>query len=64
MEHQPEHQEVVGLIPGQGTYLARLWVQSPAGERTRGNGSMFLSHIDVSLSRSLTLSKINKHILK
>ena len=44
------HTEVAGSIP--------------VGACTGGNQSMFLSHIDVSLSLSLFLSKINKHILR
>ena len=37
-------------------HMPRLWVSSPVGAHTRGNGLMFLSHIDVFLPPSLTLS--------
>ena len=33
----------------QLSHMPRLWVQSPVGVHTRGNQSMFLSHIDISL---------------
>ena len=35
--HRPIKQNVTDSIPG-------MWVWSPAGARTRGNRSMFLSH--------------------
>ena len=36
-------------------HIPRLWVQSPVGMCRRGTRSMFLSHIDVSFSLSLSL---------
>ena len=50
-------------------HISRLRVQSPVRAHTGGNCSMFLSHINLSLSlppsvsRFPFLSKINKHIL-
>ena len=60
LEHHPMHPKVAGLIPSQGTYIGCRfdpWLQA----RARGNQSMFLSHIDVSLSLSpfLPLKSIN-----
>ena len=52
-EHSPIHQKVVGSIPDQGIYLDYGF--DPVGVHTGGNQSMFLSHIDVSLSLSLSL---------
>ena len=54
-------QKVVGLIPGQDTYLGCGSI--PGQGIGQGiNQSMFLSHIAVSLSLSLSLSLINKNI--
>ena len=47
-----------GVDPWSG-HILRLWVQSPLGVYTGGNKFMF-SHISLSLS----LSKINKYILR
>ena len=45
----------------QSGNIPRSWVQSPVGECSRGNSSMFLSLINVSLP--LSLKKINKYTL-
>ena len=47
-------------------HMPRLLVQSPVGAHIRGNQSMFLSHIDVSLPSFPfhSLSKINKCVLR
>ena len=50
LEHCPVYQKVLGLIPGQGTYL-RFWVQSSVGLTL-----MFLSHT-LSLPPSLSQKK-------
>ena len=42
-------------------HMPELLVQSQAGELRRGNQSMFLSHIDVSLPLSLAPSPVSKH---
>ena len=47
LEHHSIHQHAGGLIPVQGTYLARLWV------RKYGRELVNVSHINVSLSLSL-----------
>ena len=49
LKHHPMHQKFVGSIPGQGTF-PRLWVQSPVGACMRGNQSVLLSYVHVSLS--------------
>ena len=60
----------VGVSPGklkgcgfdsQSGHMSRLWFQSLVGVHMGDNLSMFLS---LSLSPSLPLSKINKHVLK
>ena len=43
----PENRKVTNSIPSQGTCLVAG--QVPGGERVRGNPSMYLSHIDISL---------------
>ena len=43
-----------GFDPWSGP-MPGLWVQSPVGEIVRSNQSMFLSHITVSFSLSLSL---------
>ena len=48
IEHQPVNQGVAGSIPSQGTCLSYR-PGSPVGGHVRGNQSMFLLHIDVSL---------------
>ena len=45
------HQKVMGSIPSQGTYLGCGFVPGPGVSQ-----SIFLSHINVSLSLSLPLS--------
>ena len=47
IEHQPENLKISGSIPSQGTCLGGR--PGPQLGRARGNQSMFLSHIDVSL---------------
>ena len=68
--HTPKHMKKLRLKKGEALarsgHIARLRVQSSLGVYTGGNQSMFLSHIGVSLSLSLSLfplpflSKINK----
>ena len=41
------------LFDSWSWHMPRLLVQSPVGARARGNWSLFLSHVDVSLSFSL-----------
>lgn len=53
VEHQPKHQSILGLIPGQG-YIPELQVRSLA--QVGGNQSMCLFHIDVFLSLPLAPS--------
>ena len=67
LEHHPVHQRVAGSIPSQGTYLRSgfgrdplLTVRADAG----GNQVMFLSHIDLCLFLSPSLSlQISDHVL-
>ena len=40
-------------------HIPRLQVQSPVGVRMGGNGLMFFSHINVSLSLLFSLKSIN-----
>ena len=60
LESHPVHRAVAGSIPSKGTSLGRGF-DSPVGESTRGNQSMFLSNIDdflpLSLPHSSSLSK-------
>ena len=45
--------KIAGLVPSQGTCLGcRLDSQSPVGVPAAGSQSVFLSHIDLSLSLS------------
>ena len=60
----PSKQNVAGLIPGEGTCLVVGSIPgrgpqlgSPAWVHRRGNPSMFLSHINVSLPPSFPLSQ-------
>ena len=59
LEHSPIHQEVGGLISGQGTYICCRFPL--VGIRMGGNQSMFLSHQCFSLFLSLlpSLKSIN-----
>ena len=63
LEHCAVSQKFVGLIPSLGTYLGCGF--GPQSGCMRGNQSMFLSHINLSVSLSLSspLSQINKHVL-
>ena len=47
------HQKVAGSIPDQGTYLGH-GVDPPVRAHTGGNQSVFPSHINISLSLSLS----------
>ena len=65
LEHRPIHQEAVGLIPGQGTYLGcRFDPWLGIYERQPISFSLTLMFLSLSLSLSIPLSlKISKHIL-
>ena len=55
----PVNQKVIGLIPGQGTCLGG-WPGSQWGS-VRGNQSMYLSHISVSLPLFLPPVPLSKN---
>ena len=57
--HHSAKQTVTSLISGQGT-LTGLQVWSPVGAHTRGNQSVFISHVNVSLPLFPPPLKINK----
>ena len=60
LEHCPIYRKVVGLIPGQGTYLG-FGFDPQSGHIQEGNQLMFLSHISVSLfSLPLPLKTVKK----
>ena len=70
-QHCSIHQKVVGSIPGQDTYLGCGFNPLLGHVWEGGKRSMFLFHIDVSLSPpppsfspSSSLSKISKYILR
>ena len=52
LERHPVHREFGGLILGQGTYVGRRF---DSALRMGGHQLMLLSHIDASLSPSLSL---------
>ena len=56
--HCPTNQKVARSIPGQTICLSCVW--SLVGVGARGNRSMILSHIDVSLPLSLSLESIKE----
>ena len=61
------HQKVSGLTPGQGTYLGygfNFWSRRIVGQPINVSTFLSLSLCHFSLSLSLLLSKINKHILR
>ena len=49
-------------LDSQSGHIHRLWDQSLVGVHTEGNQSMFLSHIDLSLTSSVF--KINTCIIR
>ena len=54
---RPAEWKVAGWIPGQGSQLGYRFASPPVRVSARGNRSMFLSHIDVSLPLSPSLSE-------
>ena len=52
--HRTTKQKFASLIPGRSTCLS-YGFHAQLGERTRGNRSMFFSHINVSLPPFLSL---------
>ena len=64
LEHLPVHKKVVGLTPGQGTYLG--WRLDPqSGRVPEASDQMFLSYTNVSFCLTLLFSlspKINENI--
>ena len=63
LEHRPVHRKVGDSIPGQGTCLGYRFNPLTVRVHMGGNQWLFLRHIGVSLSLSLPLSKISKHVL-
>ena len=51
-------------LDSRSRHMPRSQVLSPAGVHTKDNQSMFLFHINMSLSLPSPLSKTNKHVLK
>ena len=54
LECHPAHWKGCGF-DSQSGHMPGLWVQSLGGVHTGGNGSMFLSHVNISLSLPFSL---------